>query len=970
MKLCPSCKTKNTDEAMFCFNCGTDLRSGIVCMGCGFVNKNDSQYCGNCGKPIEQKKEIEPETVSNDELKLSESVENNKSLPEKIVVGFNPEQVPFYLDVKGNGNILINTDSNGLSSKEVSEFISKLCLKLYDSFPLGAVRVIFFVGDVDDVYFSKFRFGSEQDSYEPAKIIKENYSTVDKYLENKCEELLYGKLSGNIKDFYNLYEIDSTEHLDYIVIRNGFKEIISGRNNSLMTKINSAFDIKNNSAHHRCGIRYIIVNDSEDIGATEKLRANSDLVIEYRNNNFYIDNSQFNSLICPSENIEDFIEKKCQAIGVELDKTAKKIIHCEDIGFGKDVSINPKSTTINIPVGKSGAEITEIPFSCSDTDGTFAEKNIGLMVLGRSRSGKSSLYNSIIINGSYKYSPDYLNFWLLDFKSNAAAGIYSNSPVNIPHIKLVAPNSKVSDGYSILKNLCDEMNRRYIQFGMFEGQGQKISNLVEYNEIMENQKQKKLPRIILMIDEAQEMFRDDLDNGFSNDYPKDIANLVNNLVAKGAAAGIHLALFAQNLDFGKTYLLKDGFISQLQYKICFRLGSSSVANSGFESSFNERKDEIAALNTGVMYLPIRNEKLEKSKVAFIDNNEFQKYFSEIANRYSNYQPEILKIGLTEKLNFNSKIALQNKTYLLEILDVYDNNGKITCCLGEDSYKLRPVRITFSSAVSTSSTVFVIGNSSSISTSILTSLILALRKFELVICDGTPRVNQTPFKSIVKDMVNVKKYSVEVIDECIRSVYKEYLNRIDQYQNDPDFIAKPIFLFLNDFETQGQITNNVTLRQSGGNSGNERMASILGTPKISSESQNTNAFTVDIRIKNAIGELMDEGHKYNIFLVATLKDTYIREFDKAIGSSPNVILFNDFRYPMNSMDYKLKTSLHDIKPKSALSSITMDDFENQEESDMESFALLKKNNECQKFRPVVYSASDDSLTEIKKLIGGE
>ena len=128
---------------------------------------------------------------------------------------------------------------------------------------------------------------------------------------------------------------------------------------------------------------------------------------------------------------------------------------------------------------------------------------IKIAIDGPSGSGKSSLYHSIIINGSLKYSPDDIQFWLLDFKNNSSAGLYSDTDQNIPHIKIVAPNSKRNDAYNLLQLLDAEMAHRNIKFNQIRSQyGKPISNLFEYNEFIDQNKPDgfvHLPHIVLMI---------------------------------------------------------------------------------------------------------------------------------------------------------------------------------------------------------------------------------------------------------------------------------------------------------------------------------------------------------------------------------------------------------------------------------------------------------------------------------------
>ena len=43
---CENCGTENSDNRLFCKNCGFEL--GWKCV-CGFLNEADALYCGGCG---------------------------------------------------------------------------------------------------------------------------------------------------------------------------------------------------------------------------------------------------------------------------------------------------------------------------------------------------------------------------------------------------------------------------------------------------------------------------------------------------------------------------------------------------------------------------------------------------------------------------------------------------------------------------------------------------------------------------------------------------------------------------------------------------------------------------------------------------------------------------------------------------------------------------------------------------------
>ena len=55
MVICPNCNTKNTDESLFCGNCGTKLEHKIVCPQCGGEVPKDMKFCFHCGFSLQEK---------------------------------------------------------------------------------------------------------------------------------------------------------------------------------------------------------------------------------------------------------------------------------------------------------------------------------------------------------------------------------------------------------------------------------------------------------------------------------------------------------------------------------------------------------------------------------------------------------------------------------------------------------------------------------------------------------------------------------------------------------------------------------------------------------------------------------------------------------------------------------------------------------------------------------------------------
>ena len=52
MKTCPYCGNQNSDDSLFCTECGKSFPQGAVCPHCGAGISDDDAFCQNCGKKI------------------------------------------------------------------------------------------------------------------------------------------------------------------------------------------------------------------------------------------------------------------------------------------------------------------------------------------------------------------------------------------------------------------------------------------------------------------------------------------------------------------------------------------------------------------------------------------------------------------------------------------------------------------------------------------------------------------------------------------------------------------------------------------------------------------------------------------------------------------------------------------------------------------------------------------------------
>ena len=320
----------------------------------------------------------------------------------------------------------------------------------------------------------------------------------------------------------------------------------------------------------------------------------------------------------PIENATDSATEQAldmAPINAEPKEEPIEILTYEEIGFGACSEKCCNGNELTIPIGKCGDQIYNLRFSC-------IADNQGYIVLGRTRSGKTSMLEAAIINGSMKYSHKDLKFWLADFKNNENFCKYVNS--GIPHIRGIY--GEINGLTAALNELKREISRRYELFSS-EGQrakGRDFINIAEYNEYLDKNSKahERLNRIVFLMDEAQGMFKD-CDGSVNREK---IANLISNLSRIGASVGVYFLILAQDFSESDTCLLRDELVSKMGGKITFGLSRGALNQSGFGINFTNIYQNIDSLKCGEAYAVYsKAEAPKKIKTAFCPQEKFDGY---------------------------------------------------------------------------------------------------------------------------------------------------------------------------------------------------------------------------------------------------------------------------------------------------------------------------------------------------------
>ena len=221
-----------------------------------------------------------------------------------------------------------------------------------------------------------------------------------------------------------------------------------------------------------------------------------------------------------------------------------------EIPFSKiknpDIWQHSSAKDISAPIGLSGAKQQLITFGY----GT----NQHCLIAGKTGSGKSNLIHVIISNLALKYSPDELEFYLIDFKKGVEFKPYASG--KLPHAKAIAIESDREFGLSVLRKIDKDLQERGETLRK-EG----VQNLTQYRE-----SGAKMSRTLLVIDEFQEIFVED------DMIAQECSLLLDRIVRQGRAFGIHVILGSQTL--AGSYTLPRSTMGQMTIRIALQCSES------------------------------------------------------------------------------------------------------------------------------------------------------------------------------------------------------------------------------------------------------------------------------------------------------------------------------------------------------------------------------------------------------------
>lgn len=265
-----------------------------------------------------------------------------------------------------------------------------------------------------------------------------------------------------------------------------------------------------------------------------------------------------------------------------------------------------------------------------------------LLIAGATGSGKSVLMNAIIMSIIYKYSPQDVEFIMIDPKM-VELKIYSG----IPHLKGRKVVTKAQEATASLHEAVREMTDR---FELFAEAGAR--DIKAYNEKVKDDNEdgnlEKLPYLVVIIDELSDLMME---------ASKDVENYITRLAQMGRASGVHLIIATQRPSVNViTGIIKANIPSRIAFAVASNVDSRTILDSSGAEKLLGKGD--------MLYYPSKYPKPKRAQGAFVTDHEVERVVTFVKNKN--------EVEMTNE-SFNEKIEQANKPQenLEEVDELFD-----------------------------------------------------------------------------------------------------------------------------------------------------------------------------------------------------------------------------------------------------------------------------------------------------------
>lgn len=443
--------------------------------------------------------------------------------------------------------------------------IQPLLLKLFMSFPAGKLEATMI--DPLELGASFSDIPKLAEGPNSARIIDTKIWSKEKDIENAI-----ATLRQRLENMTQAYGGDQISRLKKEVIRAlAITDFPVGFNDTALKDLHAI--VRNSASFGVCVL--ICANDEE----LEKLKQrNGTLVAEIAQSvvetkvsgkKLMLIGGNNDRMFLQLDGMDDVMKNKSRIIPIistAIEHSQLKVEHFDSM-YKEDIYDSNNWFTGNheeiaIPIGIKGAN-TIVKMVLGRGGGSTEHH---ALIAGQTGAGKSTLLHTLIMSTLISYSPDEVQMYLLDFKEGVEFSAYTR--YRLPSLRVVAINSEREFGLTVLKELCTELETRtkhFTRYGVSD-----INGYVKLSDVP------KVPKLLLIFDEVQELFRS---RNESDSISNECLSCLNKLVMQGRAMGIHVILACQ--DFHNCSGL-EAYFSQMAIRIAVKgseEGAASILNA-------------------------------------------------------------------------------------------------------------------------------------------------------------------------------------------------------------------------------------------------------------------------------------------------------------------------------------------------------------------------------------------------------
>ena len=242
-----------------------------------------------------------------------------------------------------------------------------------------------------------------------------------------------------------------------------------------------------------------------------------------------------------ASNVWDGLKKNFQTKEVVEKKKVKNVFieNLVEDYLEQNPNRKPFTSAIQVPVGREDND----NIRCIDLN----LNSCNMLVVGQMGKGKSTFLHTLIHSASLLYTPEEVEFYITDFKTNSDGAEFraytKGAERYIPHVKFLSIRNNAGNATEVLDTINEILEERNLSFGKA---GNNVKNIDDYNksDAVRNGKLKKMSRLIFIIDEYNTFLCAGSDGKNPN---MDLVDYLHDLLHRGRSFGVSILLSGQEV---------------------------------------------------------------------------------------------------------------------------------------------------------------------------------------------------------------------------------------------------------------------------------------------------------------------------------------------------------------------------------------------------------------------------------------